>query len=265
MDEPQTWHYGLVARWWAEFNEAHSDELAFYQGFVERNGQPALDLACGTGRLLLPMNRAGLDVDGCDLSADMLALCRAAGDAEGLTPRLFQQAMHELDLPRLYRTIFICDSFGLGGQRAQDVEALRRCYGLLETGGVLILSHYFPYFNPERWPYWLPEHRQRLPESWPETGTRKQTANGDEIEFRVRVVDVDPMAQRETLQIRAALWRKGKLVEEEEHTLQENLYFRQDLEVLLVNAGFSGIEVRKGYSDAVATSWDSMVVFVARK
>lgn len=21
-DQPQTWHYGLVARWWAEFNMA---------------------------------------------------------------------------------------------------------------------------------------------------------------------------------------------------------------------------------------------------
>ena len=27
---PQTWHYGLVARWWAEFNTADAEELAFY-------------------------------------------------------------------------------------------------------------------------------------------------------------------------------------------------------------------------------------------
>jgi SAM-dependent methyltransferase len=67
-DQPQTWHYGLVAQWWAEFNQPDPQELAFYQSFVEGNGQPALDLACGTGRLLLPLLRAGLDVDGCDLS-----------------------------------------------------------------------------------------------------------------------------------------------------------------------------------------------------
>ena len=34
-DQPQTWHYGLVARWWAEFNEAEDDELAFYAGMIE--------------------------------------------------------------------------------------------------------------------------------------------------------------------------------------------------------------------------------------
>ena len=29
--EPITWHHGLMARWWAEFNEAEPDELAFYR------------------------------------------------------------------------------------------------------------------------------------------------------------------------------------------------------------------------------------------
>jgi ubiquinone/menaquinone biosynthesis C-methylase UbiE len=57
----QTWHYGLVAKWWAEFNEG-GPEIEYFQRFIERDGQPALDVACGTGRLLLPYLRAGLDV-----------------------------------------------------------------------------------------------------------------------------------------------------------------------------------------------------------
>jgi SAM-dependent methyltransferase len=76
-DAPQTWHYGLVADWWAQFSEAAPEELAYYRAPIERNGQPALDLACGTGRLLLPLLRARLDIDGCDLSPDMLGRCRA--------------------------------------------------------------------------------------------------------------------------------------------------------------------------------------------
>ena len=35
----------------------------------------ALDLGCGTGRLLVPLVQTGLDLDGCDVSLDMLALC----------------------------------------------------------------------------------------------------------------------------------------------------------------------------------------------
>ena len=66
-EAPQTWHYGLVARWWAEFN-TEGPEIEYFRGFVERFGEPALDVACGAGRLLLPYRRAGLDVDGTDIS-----------------------------------------------------------------------------------------------------------------------------------------------------------------------------------------------------
>jgi 2-polyprenyl-3-methyl-5-hydroxy-6-metoxy-1,4-benzoquinol methylase len=60
----ETWHHGLIAKWWAEFNVG-GQEVEFFRPYVEA-GQPALDLGCGTGRLLLPWLRAGLNVDGCD-------------------------------------------------------------------------------------------------------------------------------------------------------------------------------------------------------
>ena len=55
MSTPRTWHYGLVAEWWAEF-VTEGQEIEYFQRFVER-GQPALDVGCGTGRLLLPASR----------------------------------------------------------------------------------------------------------------------------------------------------------------------------------------------------------------
>ena len=264
-DEPQTWHYGLVARWWAEFNEADPDELAFYQGLIARDGQPALDLACGTGRLLLPLLQAGLDVDGCDLSPDMLTYCRERAAREGLAPRLYQQAMHLLELPRSYRTIYICDSFGLGGRRDHDAETLRRCFHHLAPGGALIFSHYLPSGDAEEWPYWLPEQRRQLPQPWPETGDRRAASNGDEIEERVRLVDLDPLAQRRTLEIRASLWQAGRLAKEEQHTLQENLYFCPELKLMVAQAGFGDVTIFRAYTDALATAEDTMLVSVARK
>jgi SAM-dependent methyltransferase len=264
-EHPQTWHYGLVARWWAEFNVASPEELTYYQAVVERAGQPALDLACGTGRLLLPLLQAGLDVDGCDLSPDMLALCRQRAASVGLAPRLSAQAMHALALPRVYRAIYICDSFGLGGQRAQDAEALRRCYGHLAPGGTLVFNHHLPYGNAEQWSYWLPEQRRQLPQPWPANGTRRQAANGDEYELRARIVDLDPLEQRLTLQMHAVLWRAGQRVAEEEHTLQENLYFRNEVLLLLATAGFAEVTVQGGYTAAPATPEQTMLMFVARK
>jgi SAM-dependent methyltransferase len=264
-DRPKTWHYGLVARWWAEFNEAEPDELAFYQGFIERDGQPALDLGCGTGRLLLPLVRAGLDVDGCDLSADMLALCRERAERDGLAPNLYQQAFHELDLPRTYRTIFICDSFGIGGNREQNMEALRRCGRQLAPGGVLVFNTYLPDDDPESWNSWLPDRRAALPEAWPETDLRKRAADGDEIAISSRLVALDPLALRQTRQIRARLWREGEIIAEEEGTLQEYLHCYHDVRLMLASAGFADVAVLGGYRGDPATAEDTMVTFVARK
>ena len=125
-EAPVTWHHGVHAKWWAEFNTS-GPEIEYFRPFVDA-AQPALDVACGTGRLLIPYLRAGLDVDGVDVSDDMLALCRQRAEALGLTPRLYRQAMHQLDLPRRYGTIYVCGGFGLGGlSRADDETALRRC------------------------------------------------------------------------------------------------------------------------------------------
>jgi ubiquinone/menaquinone biosynthesis C-methylase UbiE len=43
----------------AEFNVS-GPEIDYFRKFVEAGGQPALDVACGTGRLLIPYLRAGL-------------------------------------------------------------------------------------------------------------------------------------------------------------------------------------------------------------
>lgn len=255
--ELQTWHYGLVARWWAEFNEPDPDELAFYRGFIERGGEPALDLACGTGRLLLPLLEAGLDVDGCDGSADMLAHAREGALALGLAPRLFTQVMHRLDLPREYGVIFICDSFGIGASREDDAEALRRCCRHLLPGGVLVFSHDVPDLEQGS--------RDGLPEPWQPIEERKTAKNGDEIGLTSRVAELDPLRQLLVMEIRAELWREGRLVAEEEGAIRIDLYSNREMLQMLDAAGFVNVDVRAGYSERPATAEDGFVVFVARK
>jgi len=266
-DRPLTWHYGLMARWWAEFSTASTEELAYFSAAIERNGEPALELACGNGRVLLPLLRAGHEVDGCDLSADMIALCGQALAREGFFARLYVQAMHELDLPRQYGTIYICDSFGLGGQRAWDAETLRRCWQQLSPGGALLFNHYLPYDNPDEWRLWLAENRRALPDTAPELGSgpRRRADDGDEFELWTGIADLDPLAQRVTRSMRVSRWRDGAPVEQEEHLLAENLYFRDELLLLLSRAGFNDVTVEAGYSGQPATAEHTVLTFVARK
>jgi ubiquinone/menaquinone biosynthesis C-methylase UbiE len=51
-------------------------DLAFYQRVAREVGGPVLELACGTGRIALPLAGAGLHVTGVDRSEAMLTIAR---------------------------------------------------------------------------------------------------------------------------------------------------------------------------------------------
>ena len=60
----------------------------FYVGLAREARGPVLDIACGTGRVLLPCLQAGADGDGLDLWEPMLGTLRKKADALGLSPGL---------------------------------------------------------------------------------------------------------------------------------------------------------------------------------
>jgi SAM-dependent methyltransferase len=257
----QTWHHGLVARWWAEFNVASDEELVFYRSAIAQYGQPVLDLGCGTGRMLLPLIRSGIDVDGCDVSPDMLAHCRAQAMRAGHAPQLFEQSGDDLALPRKYGTIYICDSFGTVG----GAEALRRCHEHLLPSGALVFNVTLPYAEADRWRFWIPEESRSLPEPWPESGERRRAADGDEIELRSRRIAFDPLEQMWTREIQATLLHDGEVVTREEHILHERSFFRNELVLMLRHTGFSEVVVSGAYDGRPARSDDLRLVIAAHK
>lgn len=263
-DTTRTWHYGLVARYWAEHNTT-GPEIAYYQKKIERYGQPALDAGCGTGRLLIPFLLAGLDVDGCDISQDMLDLCQEKADKEGLKPALYRQALHELDLPRKYQTIIACGVFAIGGTYQQDFLALQKLYQNLEPGGVLLLDHNLPYSDAMEWQLWLKEARARLPEPWPDTVGKIPPNDGSDYQLFSRRVAFDPLDQRITRQMRTLLWRDGQVIADQEYTLYENLYFYNELLIMIEQVGFKIEAVEGDYKETEVSADNNFMIFTARK
>ncbi len=265
MKNPQIWHHGLVARSWGAFETEGGRESVYFRNLIEASGQPALDLGCGSGRLLLPLLRAGLDVDGCDLSADMLAACRERATAEGLSPRLYEQAMHELDLPRQYRTIFCCGVIGLGGEHRLTMQAMQRCYAHLQPGGRFAFDYAPRWNDPPAWMSRLPEGRRRLPQEWPESGERKPLPDGSELELVARTVAMDPLEEVAVRQMRARLWQDGELIREEIHTQKLEDYSKNELILMLERAGLGEIEIFGEYRNQPASADHNVLVFVARR
>ena len=241
-NEIQTWHYGLVARWWAEFNEGGSD-VAFFQKAIERCGETALDAGCGTGRLLLPFLRAGLDVDGSDVSPDMIAWCAAKAEADGLSVNLYTQAMHELDLPRRYRTVVLCGVFGLGGDRSTDLEGLRRIHSQLESGGTLVMDHHLGKHDVGSDTMWQIPENLKLPGSWPEMGDRRRMSDGRELELRTRLVGVDAAARSIVREISVRQFDSGVEVANDAYSIVICSYSATEVENMLIEAGFGEVRV----------------------
>ncbi len=133
---------GLLAASWdlLRGDTSNWDDRHFYLALIRAEGEPVLDVGCGTGRLLLDYLAEGIDVDGVDVSPEMLALCREKAGRLGLAPALYEQSMEELDLPRRYRTIIVpSSSFQLVLEPEAAREAMRRLAACLDAGGVLVL------------------------------------------------------------------------------------------------------------------------------
>lgn len=262
--QPEVWHFGLMAERWGEVL-TEAPELDFYKDAIERFGEPVLDLACGSGRLLLPLLRAGIEVDGADVSADMLQQCRRRMEQAGLETNLYQQPMNRLDLPRQYNTIYLCGSFGLAGSRKQDLETLQRCHAQLAPAGALILNIQAEYTDPDHWQLWSAVGRRRLPQPWPDDGRGKRAADGSEHRAYFRTIDHDPLQQTYTRQVRLEKWSDGELQESEERTLTGNMYLPCEVRLMLQGAGFSEIELVGDYSHEPATVDHDELVFTAVK
>ncbi len=134
-------YYGLVAAAYDPYLAAVDfGDAPFYRGLIERQGGAALELACGTGRLLVPLRAAGLAVEGLDASAEMLARCAEKAATAGVTLTLHHAAMECFTLPRRYRTLYCpLGSFMLLSKEAAQQGALAACYAHLERGGILAL------------------------------------------------------------------------------------------------------------------------------
>ncbi len=135
--------YDLIAPFYDIEHSRFDEDIDLYMNFAELRGGPLLELACGSGRLLLPLAHVGYEVTGVDTSASMLALARLALETEGVAARceLVQQDMCALQLGKKFHMAFIAlGSFGHICARKAQQQALAAIRAHLSAGGTFILD-----------------------------------------------------------------------------------------------------------------------------
>jgi SAM-dependent methyltransferase len=245
---------GLGAVAWDLFSSGDpGQDQAYFQGLIEQRPGPALDVGCGTGRLLVPYLKAGLEVEGVDPSADMLAICRRRASEQGLESVLYQQTIQTLDLPRRYQTIFIpCGTIQLVMEYEEVFEALRRCYGLLEPGGYFILTLY------NRWV----ELQSEKSGEWKHRA-RKALPDGTEIEKDAQVGGSNLIEQTLQVKVRYRRFQGEQLIEEQVVDAPERWYFKHEMLLMLERTGFKPIRVTGNYTDADFSDEHYVAAFIA--
>jgi SAM-dependent methyltransferase len=209
-----------------------SSKVGFYLDLASAARLPVLELACGTGSMLLPIAAQGIACEGLDLSSDMLAEARAKFEAEQLSAPLHVGDMASFDLGRRFGLIFIASNSLLHLHSADEIV---RCFqsvrGHLDQGGRFA----FDVFNPSV---------QMLAGA---DGTRREMQRFDDPEQGEVRVDVEERYDA-VAQVTRGLWYFSTEREPDFRTVSLELrsIFPQEL-ALLVEAG--GLRLLQRYGD----------------
>ena len=76
--------YDAIARLYDPWSLSVVEDIDFYVEEALASGGPVVELACGTGRIAVPVAEAGIRVTGVDGSAGMLEVARERAEAAGV-------------------------------------------------------------------------------------------------------------------------------------------------------------------------------------
>ena len=139
--------YDAIARLYDPWSRSVTEDVGFYVEEARRAGGPVVELGVGTGRVAVPIAAEGIPVIGVDSSPGMLAVCRQAAEAAGVTALLDLRLGDLADPPVPERVRLVTCPFRSYLHLHSDAErlrALRAALALLVPGGRLVFDVFAP-------------------------------------------------------------------------------------------------------------------------
>jgi SAM-dependent methyltransferase len=255
--------YGFTAEFY-DYIGPYRDrqDITFWVDTARDSGGPVLEVGCGTGRVLIPIARAGVEIVGLDLSPFMLAVCRANLVKEPAEVqdcvRLVEGDMRDFDLGREFALATVpFRPFQHLTTVEDQIACLHSIRRHLAPGGRLVLD----LFNPSI-PYLA------APERLGEFGDEPvfTMPDGRRMQRRFRTVERDYFNQIQHVEMIYYVTHPDGRRERLVHTFPMRHLFRFEAEHLLVRCGFT---VEALYADYARRPYGSQypgeLIFVARR
>lgn len=138
--------YDLIARYYDLSHDPLIDDIPFLLSQAAETGGPVLEVGCGSGRLLVPLARAGYDAIGLDNSPEMMARAEIRVSAQPPDVRERIRFIHadvtalDLSAQNEFGLIFFGNNTFMHLDEAGAGAALKRLRPLLRPGGRLLID-----------------------------------------------------------------------------------------------------------------------------
>ena len=236
-------------------------DVDFFVGAAREAGSPVLEVGCGTGRVLIPTARAGIEIVGLDASPSMLSICRRRLEQEPAPVRaraeLVAGDMRSFDLGRQFALVTIpFRPFQHLVTVADQLACLGSIRRHLRPKGRLILDA----FNPSLEALVAPADVESAPES------EFSMPDGRRVIRRFRIVSKDRANQVNHIELLYDITHPDGRSERLVHAVAMRYLFRFELEHLLARAGFAVAQLYSGYDKSpYGSTYPGELLMVARR
>lgn len=226
-------------------------DVEYYLERLRGVSGPVLEPAVGTGRMLIPLLQAGLDVSGFDISQEMLDYCQRELELRSLTARLELAGFTDYRVDRPVEAIVVpAGSFQLLDSFEQGLLALRRFHASLKVGGRLLLDL---------------DTVAAIVNVQPGLRTWSAPPHGL-ITLNATPLEKDYCAQLTREMHRYELWEHGVLLETQLEQFSLRWWGVQEMRMALEQVGFTEISVSGGYQyGKTPQDTDGIISFEAYK
>lgn len=247
---PKNHYFDLLAEWYDRLLVNEELDIKYYTSAIGNSPQSLLELASGTGRVMIPLIKAGHKVDGVDISPHMLSICRDKLNKENLSANLYEQDIASFKIDMSYDCIFISGgSFCMISDIDDAFECLTGIMDHLKPGGRLILD----LFNP------LESFKKEDPGA---PRIIRTSEEGSEKIVCTAVTRYDIYEQKMKGSYKYELFREDVLEKELTDEFEMRWYGKYEFRLLLEKAGFTDIFIE---SQSIMSSHSGTLVYHAKK